>query len=207
MIRQLVFVLLCEKKKEIRFAIFRNVSIRTKQDKEPIGLFIVRFKPTNMTVKQNIKFSKIPMMVFMGFKGFSLIFWCKEMINIWAILIITIIYFMLGALWFSPILFGKIWAAGLGFYLDAKSLTIKKIIRSVVTAFLATISLAIIIELIGTYDLLASLLVRLLIGIGFIFAIDLYDVLFEDKNIKAYIIDSGYHFISIMIAGLILSLW
>ena len=67
--------------------------------------------------------------------------------------------------------------------------------------------MAIIIELIGTYDVLASLLVRLLIGIGFIFAIDLYDVLFEDKNIKAYIIDSGYHFISIMIAGLILSLW
>ena len=66
--------------------------------------------------------------------------------------------------------------------------------------------MAIIIELIGTYDVLINLLVSLLIGIGFIFAINLYDVLFEDKNFKAYIIDSRYHFISIMIAGLILSL-
>lgn len=76
------------------------------------------------------------------------------MIIIWAILIIAIIYFMLGAIWFSPILFGKIWADGLGFNLDEKSLTIKKIIGSVVTAFFATISLAIIIEIIGTYDVL-----------------------------------------------------
>ncbi len=66
---------------------------------------------------------------------------------------------MLGALWFSPILFGKIWADGLGFNLDDKSLTIKKIIGSIVTAFLATISLALILDFIGTYDVLTSLLV------------------------------------------------
>jgi len=29
-----------------------------------------------MTIEQNIKFSRIPMMVFMGFKGFSSKFWC-----------------------------------------------------------------------------------------------------------------------------------
>jgi len=63
-----------EDKKE--FNIFRHVSIRTKQDIEPIGLFIVRFKPANMTVEQNIKFSRRPMMVFMGFKGFREKYWC-----------------------------------------------------------------------------------------------------------------------------------
>ena len=65
-----------EDKKE--FTIFRHVSIRTKQDKEPIGLFIVRFKPASMTVEQNIKFSRISMLVFMGFKGFRSKYWCVD---------------------------------------------------------------------------------------------------------------------------------
>jgi len=63
------------------FTIFRHVSISTKQDKEPIGLFIVRFKPASMTYEQNIKFSRIPMMVFMGFKGFRSKFWCVDKVT------------------------------------------------------------------------------------------------------------------------------
>ncbi|MBI4978771.1 MAG: hypothetical protein HZC28_14925 [Spirochaetes bacterium] len=36
---------------------------------------MVRFKPADMTSQQNISFSRIPMMIFMGFRGFRSKFW------------------------------------------------------------------------------------------------------------------------------------
>jgi hypothetical protein len=58
------------------FRIFRHVQIRTAAPKRPEGAFVVRFKPQNMTVDQNIRFSLLPMMIFMGFHGFREKYWC-----------------------------------------------------------------------------------------------------------------------------------
>jgi hypothetical protein len=58
------------------FRIFRHVRIRTANPNRPEGAFIVRFKPENMTINQNIRFSLLPMMVIMGFHGFREKYWC-----------------------------------------------------------------------------------------------------------------------------------
>jgi hypothetical protein len=58
------------------FRVFRHVRIRTAAAKRPEGAFVVRFKPENMTVNQNIRFSLLPMMIFMGFHGFREKYWC-----------------------------------------------------------------------------------------------------------------------------------
>ena len=58
------------------FRIFRHVKIRTSKSDRPEGAFVVRFKPENMTIKQNIRFSHLPMMIFMGFHGFREKYWC-----------------------------------------------------------------------------------------------------------------------------------
>lgn len=57
-----------------QFTIFRRVEIQTGQP-EPAAWFWVRFKPVRMGVKANIVFSLLPMMVFMGFKGFHSKYW------------------------------------------------------------------------------------------------------------------------------------
>lgn len=58
------------------FRIFRHVSIRTARGKPPEGVFIVRFKPNGMTIRQNIRFSLLPMMIIIGFHGFREKYWC-----------------------------------------------------------------------------------------------------------------------------------
>ena len=58
------------------FRIFRHVRIRSANPKPPAGVFVVRFKPDHMTIDQNIWFSLLPMMVFMGFHGFREKYWC-----------------------------------------------------------------------------------------------------------------------------------
>lgn len=60
----------------MKFRVFRHVKIRAPQLGKPKAVFIVRFRPTNMTVGQNIRFSLIPMMIFMGFRGFREKYWC-----------------------------------------------------------------------------------------------------------------------------------
>lgn len=62
------------------FSVFRRVRIKHffNHDKRPEAIFIIRFKPADMSVEENKRFSRLPMMVFMGFKGFRSKYWCVE---------------------------------------------------------------------------------------------------------------------------------
>lgn len=60
------------------FRVFRHVQIRRPGAPRPQGVFIVRFRPANMTVAHNIRFSLLPMMIFMGFTGFREKYWCVD---------------------------------------------------------------------------------------------------------------------------------
>lgn len=56
-----------------RYRIFRHVQIKRKQT--PRAVFIIRFQLKEMDPKANERFSRLPMMVFMGFKGFTEKYW------------------------------------------------------------------------------------------------------------------------------------
>lgn len=60
----------------MKFRVFRHDKIQALQSGRPKAVFIVRFCPKNMTVKQNVRFSLLPMLIFMGFRGFREKFWC-----------------------------------------------------------------------------------------------------------------------------------
>ncbi len=60
------------------FTIFRRVKIKAKTSCEPEAFFLVRFKPLDMTPEENIRFSKLPMMIFMGFRGFRSKYWAVD---------------------------------------------------------------------------------------------------------------------------------
>lgn len=62
------------------YTVFRRVIIKRfiNKNKKPKGLFIIRFKPAHMTIEENIKYSRKPMMVFQGFKGFRSKYWTVD---------------------------------------------------------------------------------------------------------------------------------
>lgn len=60
-----------------RYRVFRRVTTRGDAP-PPAALFIVRFTVKGMTVRQNIRFSRLPMLVFMGFAGFRSKYWCVD---------------------------------------------------------------------------------------------------------------------------------
>ncbi len=62
----------------MRFIIFRHVVISREHPLTPSTKFTVRFQLKNMTASQNVRFSRIPMMIFMGFKGFCSKYWMAD---------------------------------------------------------------------------------------------------------------------------------
>ena len=57
-----------------RFTVFRHVQVKGAD--EPAAVFIVRFTPARMSVRQNIRFSILPMILLLGFRGFREKYWC-----------------------------------------------------------------------------------------------------------------------------------
>ena len=57
-----------------QFTVFRHAQVNAPG--EPTGVFIVRFTPAHMSVRQNIRFSLLPMVPLLGMRGFREKYWC-----------------------------------------------------------------------------------------------------------------------------------
>lgn len=57
-----------------QFTVFRHAKVNAPG--EPTGVFIVRFTPARLSVRQNIRFSLLPMIPLLGMRGFREKYWC-----------------------------------------------------------------------------------------------------------------------------------
>jgi hypothetical protein len=60
------------------FRVFRRIQRRIPGLPLAEAAFRVRFKPVGMSVERNIRFSRLPMILMMGFPGFRAKFWTVE---------------------------------------------------------------------------------------------------------------------------------
>lgn len=60
------------------FRVFRRATRRSHRLSPAGAAFVVRFKPLGMTVEQNIRFSRFPMILMFGFPGFRAKFWTVQ---------------------------------------------------------------------------------------------------------------------------------
>ena len=58
------------------FRVFRRVEIAGNT--QPEATFVIRFQPARMSVRANIYFSYLPMIVMLGFPGFRSKYWCVD---------------------------------------------------------------------------------------------------------------------------------
>lgn len=129
------------------------------------------------------------------------------MINILAITIVSLIQFFIGYLWYSKFLFGNIFIKSLGKPEEEMEMKAINIIGPLVIAFIAFLFFAILLDLFGTYDLVFSLLLSIIVWVGFIATTNLYAVFFEDRNFMLYLLNIGYQLVGLLIGALILSIW
>jgi len=134
-------------------------------------------------------------------------------LNYLAVLVSTIAYFAVGALWFS-VLFGKPWMHGHGIVMPddatAKAQMQKEMpmlmIKTFLLCFVATTGLAYMEAACCSYNWMAGAKIGIVAGV-FVFVAIAQSHMYTRKTLKLTVIDAGYHVVSLVIAGIILSVW
>jgi len=128
-------------------------------------------------------------------------------INYLAVVVAALSMFLLGGLWYSPVLFGDTWAKENGFSKEfiegGNKLTIFG--TSFLLSLIMSFNLAGFVS--GYEEWIWGLIGGSLAGFGWI-AMSLGIIyLFERRSIKLFFINAGYLVVSFIIMGLILGLW
>ena len=128
-------------------------------------------------------------------------------INYAAVVVAALSAFVIGGIWYSPMLFAKAWMAENGFteeslkggnmaFIFGGSFILSLIMSFNLAAFLG-----------GTPDLVWGITAGALAGIGWVsFSIGI-TYLFERKSMKLFLINAGYHAVTFMVMGAILGVW
>ena len=130
-------------------------------------------------------------------------------INWLAVLVATLTYFFLGAIWYS-LLFTKKW-------MELRDITEDDIkedqpnpllfLWTFLFQLIAIATLALFIEAIGISGLWAGMVAGLGIGVGIVFTLTATTGLFSGTKLGLHFIDNGYHIIGLTIFGAIIGIW
>lgn len=132
-------------------------------------------------------------------------------INLLAVLVAAVATFVLGGLWHSPLLFGKVWVRAHGYTPEKMESMRAGVGRTYAVSFLCYLVMATVMALlIGATDTVTALGgVRLgaLCWLGFAATIGLTANLFSDKPLATYLLDAGYQLVYLSVMGAILASW
>ncbi|MDN5201468.1 DUF1761 domain-containing protein [Fulvivirgaceae bacterium BMA10] len=128
-------------------------------------------------------------------------------LNYLAIFIAALSTFLIGGLWYSPILFSKSWMVENGFSEeDLKGANMPMIFGgSFVLALIMSFNLAAFLS--DSNDLVWGMTAGALAGIGWVAAAMGVTYLFERKSLKLFFINAGYHVITFIVMGAIVGVW
>ena len=131
-------------------------------------------------------------------------------INWIAVLVATIAYFLLGALWYS-VLFGKKWAQLVK--LDTSNPDMKKGMGGMmISTFVLTLIICFGLEVLVVkfnfvQEVSYGIKIGLLTGLAFATTAVSIHYIYENKPANLYLINNGYHVLGHVIAASILVLW
>lgn len=130
-------------------------------------------------------------------------------VNYLAVLVGAVAAMGIGALWYSPLLFGKQWMALLGKTMATidKSKANRAYGITAVMALLTSYVLAHIVAYTKADTLALGLQAGFWVWLGFVATTMATTMLFEDRPVKLYLINAGYHLVNLLVMGAILASW
>lgn len=129
-------------------------------------------------------------------------------VNWFAVFTATFIYFMLGALWYSPVLFANTWIKLRNIPIDETDDPNPVIFfYSFILQLIAVVSLALFIAAMSIGGAANGAIIGFGAGAGILFTLTGTTGIFSDLNMKLHVIDNGYHVLGLTLAGTILGWW
>lgn len=127
-------------------------------------------------------------------------------INIVAVVLAAVSSFLVGALWYSPVLFGAAWQREAGDMRKPEDKHPAKVFgTSLVFALVAAVAYAVLMPAPTTP--LGALGQGLLVGAAIVGASFGINYQFANRSTKLWLIDAGYHTVQFALYGLIIGLW
>ena len=131
-------------------------------------------------------------------------------LNWLAVLVATIAYFALGAIWYAQGVFGKAWMRGAGVTIpEGQRPGPEVFVVPLIANVLATITTAAIATATGSNTVGEGIVLGLMVGIGFAVGLTLLTAYLEQRpEPTTYLwVNSGYHIVGLVIVGIIVSVW
>ena len=132
-------------------------------------------------------------------------------VNYLAVAVAALATFLIGALWYSPLVFGKQWMQANGYTPEKLQAMQANATRAYIVSFVCYLVVAYVLAVLVHHVEVASVMggVRLgaLVWIGFAATIGLTGNLFSDKPLMAYVLDAGYQLVYLVVMGAIIGWW
>ncbi len=126
-------------------------------------------------------------------------------INIWAVIVAAASSFLLGGIWYSPVLFLNAWNTAMGRSEQDNGHPARVFGLSFLFTLVSAFAFALLIG--REPQLIEAVQAALLVGIGFVAMSFGVNYQFANRPIDALLIDSGYHTGQFLLYALILGSW
>lgn len=130
-------------------------------------------------------------------------------LNYLALVVVVLVNMLVGALWYSPLLFGNIWLRLIGKKAEeiSKEDANKSMSFAIIPALVSAVGLALLVEIASATTIFDALILGTLSSVFFSGMSMLNLVFFEDRSLKLTVLNAGYSFASWNIGAVILTLW
>lgn len=130
-------------------------------------------------------------------------------LNYWALLVAWVINLGVGAWWYSPAGFGKMWSklSGVDMMKMPKNEANTAIVFVAVAAAVQTLTLGIVLNSLGTTTATSGLMAGLLVWLGFTAATTVGTVLYSRKSWAFWWLNAGFFLIVMAVNSVMLTVW
>lgn len=119
------------------------------------------------------------------------------------ILFASVVSFFVGWLWYSPVLFGKIWMKEMGITKEMAEKGKKKMMKTMGWGFLLDIVKSFCLILLSVGIGANQFFVAFIVWLGFILPMLLQSVIYEKISLNRFMISAGYQLASLLAIGFI----
>ena len=127
------------------------------------------------------------------------------------LVVAVVVTFAIGALWYSPFVFGNVWVRAHGYSPERLERMKKGAPRAYGISFLAFLVIAHVLAYlairVGVGSALGGAKLGFLVWVGFAATIGLTSWVYSDKPFTTYLIDAGYQLVYLIIMGAIIGAW
>lgn len=133
-------------------------------------------------------------------------------LNWLAVVLGAVIYFALGAVWFTPLLFGRQWQNSIGWAASQRPPEMKPsayalpavayVVMAIATGLLAAAT--------GSDTLIEGIVLGVVVGVGYAVTLTAVEAVFDPNKPQPWTwfgISASYHFLGLLIVAVLVSVW